>query len=148
AHPALHRYASTGRRHRLDRGTRTTPPCEMSPTSSSAASGGASTTALLRSLGAVAAELQQEGERLDRAHPIQKDVAVEVIALVLDDAGMESGCGEADPLANAVETLDAHRRPARDHAAQGGHAETPLRVFQADSRHRSSGDRSRRRRTG
>src|SRR5207247_1141301 len=38
----------------------------------------------------VALELGQEAERLERAHAVEEDLAVEVVALVLHDAGVEA----------------------------------------------------------
>src|SRR4029077_2618986 len=77
----------------------------------------------------VALELGQETEGLHGLHAVEKDLPIEMVALVLDDAGVEALGGEAEAFAVAAVRLDADTRRAWDLAAQVGHAEAPFPVL-------------------
>src|SRR5262245_41899306 len=61
----------------------------------------------------VAVELWEEAERLHRPHAVEVDLAVEVIALVLHDAGVEGVGDEAERTPVPPVGLDLHPGPAR-----------------------------------
>src|ERR1700730_14368230 len=75
------------------------------------------------------AEIDRVGQGLHVLHPIQKHQAVQVIDLVLEDAGMIAGGLELHALAGPVDRLDPHRGEPRHTAAQEkGNREAPLRI--------------------
>src|SRR4051812_35403584 len=79
----------------------------------------------------VAGILVEEGQRLQRPHPIEEQDAVEMIGLVLDDAGGEVAGVELDAFAASIERADFdHARP-RHPAANVRNAQAPLPVFDA-----------------
>ena len=67
--------------------------------------------------GVVAGVFFEVGERLERAHAVEKEDAVEAIRFVLDDAGGKVLCVDLDALAVAIEGRHANLRRAR-HALQ------------------------------
>src|SRR5262250_3723343 len=77
----------------------------------------------------VAVELGKEAERLHRPHAVEVDLPVQMVALVLHDARVESPRVEAERTAVPSVGLDPHPRPAWHLAAQVGNAEAALPVL-------------------
>src|SRR6188474_82160 len=75
-----------------------------------------------RTVGLVAMELLEEREARHRAHAIHVDRGIEMIALVLHDAGMEAVGVEAQRATVAAVRLDAHAGHAGHETAQPGEA--------------------------
>src|SRR4029079_6709569 len=67
--------------------------------------------------------LVQERERLERLHAIEEQHAVQVVVLVLDDAGRKRFELHVDGLAVAIEAAHAHATVARHLAADVRDAE-------------------------
>src|SRR5204863_1114200 len=80
-------------------------------------------------LGPAAGILFQEGQRLERSHPVEKQDAVEVIGLVLNDARGEVLGAQLDAVAASIER--PHRDVTRplDAAADVGDAQAALPVL-------------------
>src|SRR5712671_642849 len=74
----------------------------------------------------VAVPLGQMREGGEVPHPVEVDPAVQVVGLVLDDAGEELLGHHVDQAALAVERLETHAAEARDHAPHVGHREAAL----------------------
>src|SRR5690349_11918582 len=65
------------------------------------------TSTFMSVLGPVAGVFVQERQRFEAAHAIEKQNAVQMIGLVLDDAGREVVRGQFQPIAVAIERADA-----------------------------------------
>src|SRR6202022_607301 len=74
----------------------------------------------------VAVPLGEMREGGEVAHPVEVDAAVQVVGLVLDDAGEELLGHHVDRVALAIERLEAHAGEARDHAPHVGHRDAAL----------------------
>src|SRR6185295_8973211 len=72
--------------------------------------------------------LFEVGERAQVPHAVEEDDTVQMVELVLDDAGLEPGDEIVELAALAVQPLHPHGGVARHQAAQVGDRETSLPV--------------------
>src|SRR5262245_8819735 len=90
------------------------------------ATGDTGVTLLVLVLRPVPPVLVAERQRLERRHAIEEQDAVEMIGLVLDDAGGQSARRELDRAAAAIVRLHLDVASARDETADVRDAEEPI----------------------